>query len=350
MTVEWPWGLPDWATAEHVLHEWRARIERIAARESAHFAGLPYVTGVAIVGTVGRGNAWPLSDVDLLIMADPQDGHDPEDLVRAVEQRRNEALLAQRVPNPVEAGNWVLLTRDVASAVQRTSDEFLSRAAHPHWLGTILKAAGGRVVGDTDGLLEAFLRRADAERMGVGFVRVWLDSRLAAAQSCLVEAEGLLGAGDAAAACRQVIRASDALAGAAHARWRRVPQRLAHGASRLLAAARAEGEPGIGGCFLGAARLREPEVMERFPDLPPAGRAEQDVHLAVRRGVGEGISELDAARDVLNGGSRQVMSEHAVGPWPVWTGVTSDARAVGEALGAAREMLRLVASPGRGAG
>ena len=54
----------DWIKPATVLANWRQRLGRVAEEETAYFASLPYVRGVAVIGTVGRGTAWPLSDVD----------------------------------------------------------------------------------------------------------------------------------------------------------------------------------------------------------------------------------------------------------------------------------------------
>ena len=68
MGAEWQPVWPRWLTAELALDEWRERIERVAEEEAAYLAGLPYVSGVAIIGSVGRGSQWPLSDIDLLVV------------------------------------------------------------------------------------------------------------------------------------------------------------------------------------------------------------------------------------------------------------------------------------------
>ena len=56
MGAAWESVWPPWLTVELALAEWRERIERVAAEEAAHLAGLPYVSGVAIIGSVGRGS------------------------------------------------------------------------------------------------------------------------------------------------------------------------------------------------------------------------------------------------------------------------------------------------------
>ena len=144
--MKWPQLLAALVTHELALDNWRERLRRVEAAEVAHFGGLPYVTGLAVIGSVGRGNPWPVSDLDLLVVADCWKGKDPEELIHAEEERRNKRLHAARIVNDVEAGDWVLLSQDVTGAASADDDAFFLTLAHPHWLGIAIKAHGARVV------------------------------------------------------------------------------------------------------------------------------------------------------------------------------------------------------------
>jgi predicted nucleotidyltransferase len=119
--------LEDWLTPERVVADWRLRLARAEADAAAHFSALSYVTGIAIVGSVGRGDPWPLSDVDMLVAADPCDGDDPEDAIRREEQDFNRRSHVARNPTELEAGNWVLTTVEVRAAIAEDDPAFLER-------------------------------------------------------------------------------------------------------------------------------------------------------------------------------------------------------------------------------
>jgi len=192
MAEAWPQVLAQWITPERTLDGWQERIARVEHQECAHFASLPYVKGVAVIGSVGRGTPWPISDIDILVVADTHRGTDPEPLIRAEEKQRNEQLHAGGIPNDVEAGNWVFLTSDIASAVAADRCAFLQMLDHPHWIGTVVKSSGARVFKDFDGKLRAFLDRCESIIWDDSFIRLWLGRsvdrmrrRLSDAMACL---------------------------------------------------------------------------------------------------------------------------------------------------------------------
>ena len=94
VTNDWSQLLASWITAEQTLDGWQQRIANVERQECAYIASLPYVKGVAVIGSVGRGTPWPLSDVDLLVVAECHEGRDPQPLIRVEEKQRNVRLHA----------------------------------------------------------------------------------------------------------------------------------------------------------------------------------------------------------------------------------------------------------------
>lgn len=330
MTVQWPQLLADWITPEATLDNWRERLAYVEAGEAAAIAELPYVKGLAVIGSVGRADPWPLSDVDLLAAADFWEGHDPEDLLRAVEKQRNDRLHDAKVPNDVEVGNWVVLSADLAAAAEEDDDAFYRRVRHRHWLGIVFKSAGGRVAKDFGGCMDRFLDRCNDAVFGDRFAAVWLDTAIGEAGRLLARAGELVGQGDCPAASLQVLRAAIPLGEALYAVWRRLPQSLSRGVTRLLAAAAEEGDAEVAECYLAAARLSPQDVWRRFAAAPPAGKRERDVWYGVRRRAGEDIGELAATRDLLQLIAHLAVRGDCRPPLPEWLGLAADA---GEARG-----------------
>jgi predicted nucleotidyltransferase len=341
MTVEWPYLLESWITPELTLRDWRERIARVEAEETAYFASLPYVRGLAVMGSVGRGTQWPLSDLDLLVVADFWEGEDPEWPIRREEAERIERLHAAGIPNDIEAGNWVLTSDDVRAAVDGDEDTFFGLLDHPHWLGVAIKAEGARVTHDFDRYVSRFVERCHQVLWTDRFVKLWLrlagddgEERVEGARRCLRD-------GDAAAASLALILAAHVMTGGMYGAWRRLPESISRGVTRFLAAAEEMGDAAVGEQFLRAARLGGDEVGERFAATPPAGQRERDVWLAIRRGNGEILDELGATRDLLHTTLwvAVTLDRSLSAPYPQWTGVTADGRIVRRQLDAAEAML-----------
>ncbi len=345
--TSWPGLHGSWITPESALHDWRDRIARVEAQETAHFANLPYVTGVAVIGSVGRGTQWPLSDLDLLVVADFWEGEDPEWLIRREEEERIRRLHAAGIPNDVEAGNWVLTTDEVRAAMDGDDDTFLKTLDHGHWLGIAIKAEGARVALDFDGYVTRFISRCNRMLWTDRFVKLWLRRAGEDAEERVEGARSRLRNGDAAAASLELILAAQVMTGPMYALWRKLPESISRGVTRFLAAAAEMREQEVSSHFLSAARLSEDEVGERFAATPPAGQRERDVCLAIRRGNGESLDALGATRDLLHISLwvAVMLDRSLCAPYALWTGVTADEQIVRRQLDAAQAMLARLQRP-----
>lgn len=339
--TNWPELHWSWITPELALHSWRERIARVENEETTHFAGLPYVKGVAVIGSVGRGTQWPLSDLDLLIVADPWEAEDPEWPIRREEEERNRRLRVAAVPNPTEVGDWVLLTDEVRAAVASDEDTLFNTLDHPHWLGVVIKSAGARVMWDLDGLLARFVDRCNRVLWSKRFVRLWLRRVMEDAEERIERARRDLRDGDPAAASLALMLAAQAMTAGMYGIWRKLPESINRGVTRFLTAAAEAGEEEVARHFLSAARLQEHEISERLAAAPPEGRHERDVWLAIRQGSGERVDELDAARDLLHTSLWVAATLHrSLSPsYPAWTGVSADEGTARGQLEAAQQML-----------
>jgi len=341
MAVEWPHLLESGVTPELVLRNWRERIARLEAEETAHFGSLPYVRGLAVIGSVGRGTPFPLSDLDLLVVADLWKGEDPEWPIRREEEERIARLRAAGVPGDIEAGNWVLTPDDVRAAVEGNEDTFFGVLDHPHWLGIAIKSEGARVTHDFDGYVARFVERCNRALWTDRFVKLWLQMAMNDGEERVEGARCYLRDGDAAAASFALILAAHVMTGGMYGAWRRLPESISRGVTRFLVAAEEMGEQEVASHFLCAARLNCDEIGDRFAATPPAGQRERDIWLAIRRGSGEILDELAATRDLLHAvlWVATTTERSLSAPYPQWTGVTSDRRIVRRQLDAAGAML-----------
>jgi predicted nucleotidyltransferase len=342
VAIQWPQPWLEWLTPETALENWPERIERAAAEEAAHLAGLPYVKGVAIIGTVGRGTPWPLSDIDLLVVADYWRGQRPHGLIEAVEQERNRRLHAARIPNEVEARLWTILPHYITQAVSGDEGSFVSIFDHWPMLGIPMKAQGGTVVADCDAQLGRFIKRCNRLVFSDRFVHTWLRTVTGEESEKLKSAADLIGEADWTRASLEILRATQGMTAGIYGMWRRVPESLMRCVSRLLATARDMGDEAMGESFLTAACLSEEDTWGRFASVPSSGRCERDRHLAIRQGAAEDVDELGATRDLLHSVSYLDVwrDERATGPYPEWSGVTGDKARVRAQFDAAEEILR----------
>ena len=98
--------------------------------------------------------------------------------------------------------------------------------------------------------------------------------------------------------------------------------------------------------FLHAARLTKEPFEERLNSLPPEGRRERDLLLAIRQGISEDVNELDVTRDLLHSTAWiRLWYESQPPPYPPWIRPARDEQSVQVQYEAAQELLkRLVAT------
>ena len=295
MTIGWSSLLPEWLTPDIALRDWRRRIEQVAEQEAAYFAALPYVKGLALAGSMAVGDPWPLSDVDLFVVACPMEGSKPQDLVFAARDERNERLASLRVPNPVEICDNMIVSPEDVAAVARMDDEcFFRKVEQWSWLGAVTGMVdGGRPVLDPAGELTVFLRRCHQATVEDRFIRSGVDGDISTVRGSLQAASDMAQDGNLPDASKKIICAAIWLIWAVYGVWRKSPRSTTRGIARLIQDATEAGDDEIVEPFLAAVRLGEENTWQRFALVPECGQAERDMVLAVRRGVGETVTPND---------------------------------------------------------
>ena len=309
----------DWLTPELALGDWQSRIDRVAERESAYFARLPYVKAVAVIGSVGRGQPWPLSDVDLLIVTDLPGDTDAQEVVREVEVVRRKRLEDARIPVEVEAYLWAALRlAELAEACEEDDDSFLDRMKHWYWRGIVIKSQGARVVKDTAGCLTRFLERSHEVFRSPRFLDLWLGIELEQASHAMESGMGAMRQKDWKQGAYELLSATGNLMSGCYAVWRFAPLSLMRCITMFQKAAEAEASQPLVGWVVLLARLQEGDCWKRFKSLPEAARREIEVVYQIRKETEPGVTKLSVVRDMLHATAQIARKNPASGTWDGW--------------------------------
>ena len=328
MSLDWPRELPDWVVppSDFALGNWRERVARVCEEECAHFTRLAYVKGLAVIGSVGRNDPWPLSDVDLLVVAERVGGKHPNAAVRAEEQERNDRLHAAGIANDVEASIWTVTPEEIEPALAGDVSPMLGKVGELPWAwsGFLVKAHGGTMVADSAGRVTRFIERCDQIVFRSKFLSLWRQQTIDDMESRRADIGDLMASGQWSTASLWLMRMAHEITTPLYLSWGRVPQSISRCVSRFLSAAGESGRKEVGQWFLDAVRLRPEHMQARFDGLPPAGTTERDRLLAIRIGSGEDVDEITVTRDLLHVRFwvDVARSPHLGNPFPKWTGVT----------------------------
>ncbi len=139
---------------------WRVLLAERVEEAIDQIGSIPGVRGIVVGGSVGRGEPWPLSDIDLLPIRAP----DADAEIARCQARLVDWWAASARAQTLDVG-WLAFTpAEVEAATREGIDGAAARMADPRWLHGTDKAFGGYGAHDPDGLAAAFARWATSIR------------------------------------------------------------------------------------------------------------------------------------------------------------------------------------------
>lgn len=195
------------------LRRWRERLAVRAEEASGALAAVPGVVGLVLGGSYGRGEHWPLSDLDVIVVSV---GRPVADVAAEVDRRAyqlSEMWGSSGIYTSVDAGK---LTFDETEV--RVPGDVPARMGDSRWLHGLDKIYGGLACHDDGGAAAAFLGLSARRRFDQAVVHRRIEAWLAAARHLCADAERVAD-GDRVGAWIAIRRAASAIAEVATERW-----------------------------------------------------------------------------------------------------------------------------------
>ncbi len=314
-------GRADSIRFQAFLDNWEAIMARRVEEALAAFGSVEGLHGLVLAGSVGRGDPWPLSDLDLLpIYAD-----DALDSAPAEIDRRRRILLARWIAEGWWTGLDIGRLRFTQSEVERVlnADEEtpLEVLGEDRWYYSLDKGYGGRALLDADGLATALTAWFTAHR----FVSQVVAFRLARERQELGLAVRRC---DEAAHARDPLMATMQLREAVKwvqtwhlERWGHRDNSLGRLGTRFAIQAKAHGVAWLVEALDDLSDLDAASVWRRLETAPDWVHERHDRSWRARQHVGEPISRLDDARDTLRVCALYGVRRIAEPPYPAWLSI-----------------------------
>ncbi len=310
----------------HYLDCWRETVDLRVTEAVATISAIPQVTGIILGGSVGRGETWPLSDIDLIYVA--ADAHDPE-----LPERVDEIGLGLRDERAdagwstsIDVGKLFLTHEEACDLIAGRSsvEELMGRERVFHALD---KCYGGRPAFvskscDTERLAELLTEKRFTEPVVLARQR----ERLRCASVALQEARLHLELNDPVAAAASVEQLARPLIPFLLEHWREGDRSFGRVFTRFLREAVRRGAGGMASQILGLYALDDSDVGRRFASAPPHVVERHDRSYTARKFIGEAVREIDDQRDVLYAFSWYAIRRGELDPH--WVGLGTDASAV----------------------
>ena len=257
------------------------------------------VVAVVVAGSLGRGEPWPLSDIDIVpIYEDGEETNSSRELsVRA--EALGSAWEAEGIRTDVDVGNIWFTDREAREAVALSPARTVPRLADFRWYHGIDKPYGGRAAWDPTGVAQDFLRWVNRIRFSPEIVSAILAQAGRELSESIDEAARNLG------------RGSDDEAGIAlhRAGYLMIVSLMASEGMRCSSFGRLGSafERAMAKCGRGDTAREVMDVMllgpadveGRFADAPTHVERRHRLSLAARQVTGEDVTAQEDRRDVL---------------------------------------------------
>lgn len=340
-----PDGLPqegwlEWRmTSPRPQPEWRDLLESCTREALEALSGVPGVVGLVLAGSVGRGEPWPLSDIDVLpVLEDRLFGPARQ----AIEERRIHLLdtwTAEAHPTTLDVGRLAFRRSEVLDGAARGVEDFLPLLHDPRWFHSLDKGYQGRASHDPEGV---------AATLAALFTRMRFDPRVREARvsrhrertlQLRAKAEDALQLGEFVAASGWVREAGQGLVVYLLERWGDRDNSLGRLGTRLDRLAAQHGQVEQVETLWRLVGLGPEQVPSGIGAAPPGVRHRHRRSYPARRLVGEDVTEWQDARDVLFVfGLRAVRGGDP--PFPSWLGLAQDRRSAEAEVRGLGDLLR----------
>jgi predicted nucleotidyltransferase len=276
-------------TSDPRLLGWRDRLAARAEEALDALAAVPGVVGLVLGGSYGRGEHWPLSDLDVMVVSSGRPVPDVAGEIDRCAYQLSEMWGSSGIYTSIDAGR---LTFDEAEV--REPGDLRTRMDGDRWLHGLDKVYRGKACRDDGGAAAALLALSTRWRFDPAIVDRRIEAWLAAVQQLLSNAERLA-ENDRIGAWIAIRRAASGLAEVATERWGERAGSLGRYWTLFEARARRHGESAFAGQLLEAAHA----LPARTEDIPEWLADRIGLSYAARQLIDEDVTSEQNARDNL---------------------------------------------------
>jgi predicted nucleotidyltransferase len=296
-----------------ITDRWRQLLDQRLHEAITILGQTPGVQGLIVGGSVGRGEPWPMSDIDLLpIYSNP-------DAASELDQKRAELVdwwAASGRAQTLDVGRLAFTTIEISEAIEAGPEYAIARMNDPRWFHGLDKAYGGHAANSDNELGTAFATWATTIR----FHSAIMEARIAAWQRQAIDAmtEAIHAQPDDPAKATCLVRESArALRMVLIERWGHRLGSMGREWTRFERMAHQHGQEPLAARIATIAGADTATTAQRRK-LAPIWLLERiELCYAARTAVGENVSMAENARDQIAAFSVHVSRRRPdlIGPW-----------------------------------
>jgi predicted nucleotidyltransferase len=259
------------------------------------FGSVDGVLGIVVAGGVGRGEAWPMSDIDLVPIV--RGRSDALEAIERLQARLVDWWAASGRAQTLDIG-WLAFTCDeVTRAVAMEPRDAAGLLGQPRWLHGLDKVYGGHGRADHDGLAQAFAAWATAIRFDPLVRKVRAREALIGVRECQRLASEALERRDPVEATLQLRSGARDMRLVYIERWSARLGSLGREWTQFERLAEQHGEPGLAANLADLAGASVEDAARRAAQAPAWLMERIDLAYQARLIVDEEVSEAQSRRD-----------------------------------------------------
>ena len=297
---------------------WRELLAERVDEAVAELGAVPGVRGLILGGSVGRGEPWPMSDIDILPITDG--AADTNDEVTRCQSRMVDWWAASGRAQTLDVSWLRFVDSEVERAIGSPASFAAERMKDRLWLHGMDKSYGGRGAADPDGLAESFARWATTMRFEPQVRAARAEEWKSQVEDARRAAHEALGSDDAVEATLRLRDSARFLRMVLLEGWGERLGSMGREWTLWERVARERGAADLAERIAVLACARPEDALERSR-VVPAWLAERiELAWGARREVGEEVSEAESARDQIAAFAVHV-PRHRPKPWGDWLGL-----------------------------
>jgi len=331
------WSEPERFDA--YLDNWQAILAQRTREVVDRIAAIEGVRGLILAGGIGRGAAWPLSDIDLIPIYAPGTVDASAAAIDAIRQHLLLRWTAKGWWTGIDIGRLAFTTNEVDTALATEATMIPALLADDRWYHSIDKAYGGQPTYDPDGLATPLAHWLTSHRFTPTIVSLRITRASTELHNALSIWDMSQTPGDPHGAVRAIHDAVKWLRALLLERWGERDASLARVGTRFDRLASAHGLVDVVATTHAVCDLDDASVQRRMAIAPDWLHLRHDRSLRARRLIGEPVSALEDARDVLRVSTQYALRQQTTPPFPAWLAIPERAESLAERFGQLRRLI-----------
>jgi predicted nucleotidyltransferase len=323
------------------LRGWQERYASRAAEAAESLAAVRGVTGIVLGGSLGRGQHWPLSDIDIMVVCAGRPVAETAADVDMQAYQLSALWGTGGIYTGVDAGRLVYDEAEVREVVD-SAGATVEHLGDGRWMHGVDKMYAGVAVHDSSGAAQMLVDWSARMRFDKEVVRRRIEIWLASAEQVTQEAERLGTAGDLTGAWVKLRAVTTALAEVATDLWQQRAGSLGRYWSLFEERARQHGGSDLADEIIGAGHVRPDCVCRRLDGIPEWLEDRIALSYSARRLVGESVTPEQNVRDNLLAYALLYRSRFPSAQF-AWMRA-EDGADLGTSIGALRDLIRRLRS------